>query len=78
MAGLIRGETSRKIGPRRAGAEDPENPFKNVPGVAPGAALAIFARNRFRKNRLENSPLRFGQHDHFRPQRRGKYKQRYF
>jgi hypothetical protein len=78
MAGLIRRETSRKIGPRRAGAENPKDPFKNVSGVAPGAAFAIFAKNRFRKNRLENGPLRLGQHNHFRPQRREKYKQRYF
>jgi hypothetical protein len=58
MTGLIRGIAIREVLPRRAGAEDPEDPIEHVPRVAPRPPAPIATETGLRQEWRENRPLR--------------------
>jgi hypothetical protein len=61
MARLIRRIAVGQVFPRRARAQDPEDPIEHVAGIAPRAAAPIATQTGLRQEWRENRPLRVGQ-----------------
>jgi hypothetical protein len=61
MAGLVRRIAFRKVVPRSAGAQDPENPVQHFARVSPRPAATIPAASRHRDQRCDDLPLRVRQ-----------------
>ena len=57
MTRLIRGIAVGEVFPRRAGAENPQNPVQDVARVAPRASAPIAAQAGLGQERRENRPL---------------------
>jgi hypothetical protein len=58
MTGLIRRIAIREVFPRRAGAEDPEDPIEDVSRIAPRPAALIATETGLRQEWREYRPLR--------------------
>ena len=61
VTGLIRRIAVGEILPRRAGAEDPQDPVEHVPRIAPRSPALVAAQAWFRQEWREDRPLRVGQ-----------------
>ncbi len=57
VTGLIRRVSSGQIAPRSSGAQHPENPIQDFPGIPPWPTAPIGSARRFGDQRLENFPL---------------------
>ncbi len=77
MAGRRRWVALGKIGPRRAGSQDPQYAVENVTWVAPRTTAAVLANLRPGKERLDCGPLLIGEiHRDFRSQPRSEVDRR--
>ena len=77
MARRRRWVAVRKVGPRCARSQDPQNAIEYVAWIAPGTPAPVFADLRLGKKRLDCSPLLIGQiHRDFRSQPRSEVDRR--
>jgi len=60
MAGLVRWETIRQVGPGGTSAQHPKNPTEDSAAIRPRTTTAVFAARWFGDESVEYSPLRIG------------------